>query len=297
MFKLIDKRIRFLQISIIIIVLGLISLGIFGLKSGIDFSAGSILTIRFDQQVDINELKNELQVLGHDNAIVQTTGGDDILIRTLELSSVEKDMLKDGLEQRFGPLTEEGFESVDPYIARQTSLTAAIAVAVASIGILLYITWAFRRMPKPFHYGSCAIVALIHDAFIVIGVFSILGAIFDLELNLVFVIGLLAVIGYSVNNTVVVFDRIRENQLNAQKPDFEIVVNKSLSETIIRSLATSLTTIIVVLSLLFFVGSSIQNFAIVMLTGIIAGTYSSLFLAPSILIIWEQREWRYLISR
>ncbi|MBA7709678.1 Protein translocase subunit SecF [subsurface metagenome] len=169
-------------------------------------------------------------------------------------------------------------------------------MAVAAVGILLYITWAFRRMPKPFHYGTCAIVALVHDALIALGIFSILGAILGWEINLMFIIGILAVIGYSVNNTVVVFDRIRENLLKSVRPDFEAVVNSSLAQTLIRSLNTSLTTIIVILALMLFVGAQIQNFAVVMLIGIIAGTYSSLFIAPSILVIWEKGEWPRLLK-
>jgi preprotein translocase subunit SecF len=152
-------------------------------------------------------------------------------------------------------------------------------------------------MPKPFRYGTGAIIALLHDALVALGVFSILGAIFDWEINLMFIIGILAVIGYSVNNTVVVFDRIRENLIKTHRPVFTEVVNASLAQTFIRSVNTSLTTVIVILALMLFVGAQIQNFVIVMLIGIIAGTYSSLFVAPSILVIWERREWRRLLPR
>ncbi|GAH36194.1 unnamed protein product, partial [marine sediment metagenome] len=146
-------------------------------------------------------------------------------------------------------------------------------------GILLYVTWAFRRMPKPFHYGTCAIIALTHDALVALGVFSILGGILNWQINLMFITGILAVIGYSVNNTVVIFDRIRENLKMSERTDFEIVVNNSLVETLGRSVNTSLTTLIVVLALLLFVGASIQNFVVVLVIGIIAGTFSSIRLA------------------
>jgi preprotein translocase subunit SecF len=293
--NIIANRFRFLFISGLVILAGLVSLGAFGLKAGIDFSSGSLLTLSFEQTVEINELKGELDSLGYDNAIVQTTGEGDFLIRTQQLTTAEKTQLKNDLADEFSAVTEKGFENVDPVIASQTAQTAAIAVAVAAIGILLYITWAFRRMPKPLHYGSCAVIALLHDALISLGVFAILGAILGWEINLMFIIGILAVIGYSVNNTVVVFDRIRENLLKTERPVLETVVNQSLSETIVRSLNTSLTTIVVILALLLFVGSTIQNFAVVMLIGIIAGTYSSLFVAPSILVIWENGQWRRLL--
>ena len=294
---IIGKRFRFLAISGLVILAGIISLGVFGLKAGIEFSSGSQLTLRFEQPVETDQMKQELGALGHDNAIVQTTGEGDFLIRTFELSTNEKVALEEGLESAFGPFTERGFENIDPVIARQTAQTAAIAVAVAAVGILLYVTWAFRRMPKPFRYGTGAIIALLHDALVALGVFSILGAIFGWEVNLMFIIGILAVIGYSVNNTVVVFDRIRENLLRAHRPVFTEVVNASLAQTFIRSVNTSLTTVIVILALMLFVGAQIQNFAAVMLAGIIAGTYSSLFVAPSILVIWERREWRRLLPR
>ncbi len=294
---IIGKRFRFLAISGLVILAGIISLGVFGLKAGIEFSSGSQLTLRFEQQVETDQMRQELATLGHDNAIVQTTGEGDFLIRTFELSAKEKVALEENLEIAFGPFTERGFENIDPVIARQTARTAAIAVAVAAIGILFYVTWAFRRMPKPFRYGTGAIIALLHDALVALGVFSILGAIFDWEINLMFIIGILAVIGYSVNNTVVVFDRIRENLIKTHRPVFTEVVNASLAQTFIRSVNTSLTTVIVILALMLFVGAQIQNFVIVMLIGIIAGTYSSLFVAPSILVIWERREWRRLLPR
>jgi len=211
-----------------------------------------------------------------------------LLIRLPELSGTAQKDLKAGLTASFGALEVKEFDAVSPMVAAETARNAAIAVAIAAIGILLYITWAFHRMPNPFHYGTCAIAALIHDALVALGAFSILGGILDWEINLMFVTGILAVIGYSVNNTVVVFDRIRENLTRDTRSGFEVVVNNSLVETLSRSLNTSLTTLFVVLALFFFVGASIQNFAIVLLIGIIAGTYSSLFIAPSLLVVWRK---------
>ena len=295
MFDIIGKRFRFFLISGIVLLIGIISLASFGLKSGIDFSSGSLLTLGFEQEVTVAEVKQELDNLGYDNAIVQITGEGDIIIRASELTTAEKGQLEENLGANLGPVEELSFENVDPLIARQTAQTAAIAVAIAAIGILLYITWAFRRMPKPFRYGACAVVALIHDTLVALGIFSILGGILGWEVNLIFITGILAVIGYSVNNTVVVFDRIRENLLRSSSTSFEVTVNNSLAQTLTRSLNTSLTTIIVVLALLLFVGSTIQNFSAVLLIGIIAGTFSSLFIAPSLLVVWERGEWRRFI--
>ncbi|MFC1902834.1 protein translocase subunit SecF [Chloroflexota bacterium] len=291
MFDIAGKRFRFFLISGAVILVGIIALVVSGLKPGIEFGSGSMLTVHFEQKVEQAELKQELASLGYSNAIVQSTGEGNFLIRTKELTSGEKTTLEDALTTKFGSLAEREFYSVSPMIATETAQNAGIAVAVAAIGILLYVTWAFRRMPNPLHYGTCAIIALVHDLLVVLGIFSILSGILDWEINLMFITGVLAVIGYSVNNTVVVFDRIRENLRKGLSRDFEVVVNGSLVETLGRSLNTSLTTLFVVLALLLFVGASILNFAIVLFIGIIAGTFSSVCIAPTLLVVWEKREW------
>ncbi|MFC1992998.1 protein translocase subunit SecF [Chloroflexota bacterium] len=290
-FDIIGKRFWFFFISGIVILIGIVSLAVFGLKPGIEFSSGSLTTLRFEQEVDQGELRQEMATLGLGDVIVQRTGEGDFFIRTRELTGTEKTHVEDSLEARFGPLTEREFNSVSAMVAAETVHNAGIAVAVAAVGILLYVTWAFRRMPRPFHYGTCAIIALVHDALIALGVFSVLGVVLNWEINLMFITGILAVIGYSVNNTVVVFDRIRENLTLGVSVDFEAVVNNSQIETLGRSLNTSLTTLFVVMALFFFVGASIQNFAVVLLIGIIAGTFSSVCVAPALLVVWEKREW------
>ncbi len=291
MFDITGKRFWFFITSGIIILLGIVSLATFGLKAGIEFSSGSLMTLSFEKDVDHDKLRQELAILDYTNAIVQRTGEGDFLIRLPELSDEAKTELEVGLTAKFGNLEVRGFEDVSPMVAAETTRNAVIAVAVAAVGVLLYITWAFRRMPKPFHYGTCAIVALLHDVLVVLGIFSILGGLLEWEINLMFITGTLAVIGYSVNNTVVIFDRIRENLTKGVSSNFEIVVNNSLVETLSRSLNTSLTTLIVVLALLLFVGASIQNFAVVLMIGIIAGTYSSICVAPQLLLVWERGEW------
>ncbi len=291
MFDIVGRRFRLFLISGIVIFIGLISLLTFGLKAGIEFSSGSMLTVDFEREVEQAQLKQGLADLGYSNVIIQRTGAGDFLIRTRELVSEEKPQLIEALTARFGNLTEPEFSSVSPMIATETARTAAIAVAVAAVGILLYVTWAFRRMPKPFHYGTCAIIALVHDALVAMGIFSILGGILNWQVNLMFITGILAVIGYSVNNTVVIFDRIRENLKLNEHADFEVVVNNSLVGTLGRSVNTSLTTLIVVLALLLFVGVSIQNFVVVLMIGIIAGTYSSICVAPTLLVVWDKGEW------
>jgi preprotein translocase subunit SecF len=289
------KRFVFLILSEIVVLIAIVALGVFGLKPGIEFGSGSLLAVSFQQEVNQGDLEAELASLGYSDVIIQRTGTGDFFIRTKEITVADKTALEDALTARFGPLTEEEFDSISSMVAGETVRNAIIAVAVAAVGILLYITWAFRKMPKPFRYGACGIIALVHDVLVVTGVFAILGVVLGWEINLMFITGVLAVIGYSINDTVVVFDRIRENLSRGISPDFEVVVNTSLVETMSRSLNTSLTTLFVVLALILFVGASIQNFAVAMLIGIVAGTYSSIFVASHLLLVWEKGEWGRLV--
>jgi preprotein translocase subunit SecF len=297
MFDIVGKRIWFFAISLVLILVCVIALAVLGLKPGIDFSSGSIMTLSFEEAVTAKDVGEELTRLGYTAQVEESQG--KIIIHTVELTAAERSTIEQGLVEKFGPIDEEakGFESVSPIIAKETARIAGIAVGVAAIGILLYITWAFRRMPRPLRYGTCAVVALVHDVLVVLGIFAIFGSFMNWEVNLMFITGILAVIGYSVNNTVVVFDRVRENLRQGMSTDFEFVVNSSLVETLGRSLNTSLTTLAVVLALVLFVGVSIQNFAVVLLIGVIAGTYSSLFVAPQLLVVWEQGKWSGFIRR
>lgn len=299
MFDLTGKRHWFFLISALVILAGIICLATVGLPLGIEFQSGSKLRISFEQTISQNELRAELTALGYSNAIIQNeitaSGHGDFLIRTEKISGEQKEALLTDLSAAFGPLTELEFNNVSPEVATETGSNTIIAVIAAAIGILLYVTWAFRRMPRPFHYGTCGVIALTHDVLVVIGVFAILGAFFGWQVNLMFITGVLAVIGYSINNTVVIFDRIRENINRGISSDIEVVVNSSLVETLGRSLNTSLTTLLVVLAMLLFVGANIMNFAVVLIIGIIVGTYSSLFIAPLFLLTWEKRQWRRLL--
>jgi preprotein translocase subunit SecF len=297
MFDIVGRRKWFFAFSLVLILVSVIVLAVVGLRPGIDFSSGSITTLSFEEVVTPEDVEGELVHLGY-NAQVEESQGK-IIIHTVELTDAERAEMEQSLVAKFGPIDEEskGFENVSPIIAKETARIAGIAVGVAAIGILIYITWAFRRMPKPLRYGTCAVIALVHDVLVVLGVFAIFGSFMNWEVNLMFITGILAVIGYSVNNTVVVFDRIRENLRQGVSADFEVVVNTSLVETLGRSLNTSITTTVVVIALVLFVGVSIQNFAVVLLIGVIAGTYSSLFIAPQLLVVWEQGRWSGFIRR
>jgi preprotein translocase subunit SecF len=290
------------MVSGVMILIGIIFLSIGGLQMGNEFKSGSQLRVSFDEQVvSQSDLRTALADMGYGNAVIQSeitaSGQGDYLIRTSEISGAAKVKLVEDLGATFGAVTELEFNNVSPEVATETGRNAIIAVAVASIGILLYVTWAFRRMPRPFRYGTCGIIALVHDVLVVVGVFAIFGFALDWQINVMFITGVLAVIGYSINNTVVIFDRIRENITRGVSNDFEVVVNFSIVETLGRSINTSLTTLIVAVALLLFVGTSILNFAVVLIIGILVGTYSSMFVAPLLLLAWEKRDWKKLAAK
>jgi preprotein translocase subunit SecF len=295
--NIIGKRFWLFLISGVLIIAGIISMSTFGFKSGIEFSSGSMLTVRFETPVDYDQFKQAIVKLGYTDAIIQSTGTGEFLIRTRELTEDEKTQLEATLTTQFGKLSESQFYSVSSLVATETTRNAAMAVAVALVGILLYVTWAFRKMPSPFRFGTCSVIALFHDVLVTAGLFSLFGGILGWEINLMFITGILTIIGYSINNTIVVFDRIRENQIKGISADFETVVNSSVVETMGRSLNTSITVLIVTMALLLFVGSTIQNFAVVLLIGNVVGTFDSIFVAPGLLVVWDRGEWGRFIGR
>jgi preprotein translocase subunit SecF len=297
MLDIIGKRFWYFLISGILILVAIVSLVAFGLKPSIEFSSGSILSLRFETPVEYSDFTQEMTNLGYADAIIQRTGGGQFLIRTHELTDAEKAALENTLTSKFGVLSESSFNSVSPMVASETARNATIAIAVAMVGMLLYVTYAFRKMPRPFRWGTCFVIALLHDILVTVGLFSLLGYIFGWEMNLMFITGILAIVGVSLDNTIVVFDRMRENQRNGVSPDFEVVVNRSQIETLGRSLNTSITILITCLALLIFVGGTIQNFIIVLMIGVIAGTFDSVFVAPGLLVVWDKNEWGRFFGR
>ena len=289
----VGKRRWFFILSAIVIFPGVFSLLIPpALSLGIDFTGGSTLTVKFDEPVDDENVRDQLTLLGHPEASVQASRGIDYFIRTSELETRggdERAALLDGLRELAGIESSE-FASVSGVIAGDTVRNSILIVVISAIAILLFVTYAFRSIPSPFRYGVAAIVALVHDLLIVLGIFSILGKVLDVEVNLMFITGLLFVIGYSVNDTIVVFDRIRENVSRVPGQALETSVNLSILETFGRSLNTSLTILFAVLALLLLGGESIRNFLLVLFIGVIAGTYSSICIASQVLVVWETGE-------
>ena len=285
---IVKRRRWFLLLSLLVILLATFSLLIPPtLRAGIDFTGGVAITVAFEEGVETADVRDKVISLGHEEAIVQSLSGNAFFIRVRELLPEGGRQELENALRTLSPLNVESSEAISPAVGAETVRNAIIALVVASIAILLYITWAFRHVPNPFRYGVCAIIALLHDVLIVLGVFSVLGKVADVEVNAIFIIGVLTVIGYSINDTIVVFDRIRENVIRHVGSPLEEVVNVSIRETIGRSLNTSATTLLVVVALLLFGGSTIQTLLVVLLVGIIVGTYSSIFVASLLLVAWE----------
>ena len=259
----VDKRKWFFLFSLLVIVPGVIFLIIApGLNPGIDFIGGSSTNLSFESEVNQNNVRIELSRLGHTDATVQTLGDGTFEIRTKELDESSKKELVETLQNQLSPegVTVLSFDLVSPMVARETVVAALWAVLFAAIGIFFYLWWAFRSVPNPFRYGVAAIVALIHDTLVVVGIFAILGELLGIEVNTMFLIALLTVIGYSVNDTIVVFDRLRENITIYPNRTLQDNANMSISESMGRSVNTSLTLLLTLIALILFGGETIRVF-------------------------------------
>jgi preprotein translocase subunit SecF len=310
MIDFVGKKRWFFLISEILVIIGIISLVISQiqinspLQLGIDFTGGTSMILQFtpadSHEVSWHDLQGQLRQemaeLGYDEARIQGAGEGSFIIYTREITSNEASELAGKLGTELDSQVEiTDYYLVSATVAAETARNALIAVIIAAVAMMFYIVWAFRRMPSPFRWGTCAIIALIHDVFIIVGIFSILGWVTGVAIDALFITGLLAVVGYSINNTVVIFDRIRENVSRRIKPDFAEIVNDSLIETLGRCLNTALTTLFVLLALFLFGGATIHYFVLVLLFGVVIGTYSSICISSQLLVVWEKREWRALL--
>jgi preprotein translocase subunit SecF len=300
MIDIVKRRYLYFGISLLVIIPGMIGLLVWGLPLAIDFKGGSLLDIRFDtgtvpqpSQVTVLYTEN-----GFSDSIVQTSGTDGLIIRSLEMTDDQRNQLVSAMESRFNmTITVQRFESVGPSVGQEVAKRAAGAVGLAALGILLYITYAFRGVSHAFRYGVAAIIAMLHDVAVVVGVEAIVAHFFKWEVDSLFLTALLTVIGFSVHDTIVVFDRIRENLNIYRRLPYETVVNHSIVQTLVRSINTQLTVMLTLLTLALFGGITIRHFVVTLLVGVFSGTYSSIFNASPILVVWENREWQTWFRR
>lgn len=269
------------------------ALGFFGLNLGIDFTGGSLLELEYEnERPTIESIQESLRELDLGSLSVQHTGNMGVLVRMKDISEpVHQQVLSllgDGVQ-------ELRFESIGPVIGKELREKTLLLVGLAMAVVILYIAFAFRRTAeriRPWHWSFAAMIASFHDILLPLGVFAVLGEYAGIQVTIPVVVALLTVVGYSINDTVVVFDRIRENIFKHIGFDFKDTVKQALYQTWFRSLSTSLTTLAVLLSMYLFGGSTLKDFAFMLMIGIVAGTFSSLFLAPSLLLVWRKELFR-----
>ncbi len=298
MWDIVGKRYLWFGLSLLIIVPGLLALLLWGMPVAIDFTGGSLLDIRFNSTPPQSEqIKAIYARFGYEDAVVQTVGDLGYQIRTKAMDDATKNQISDAIRSELGPFTELEFGTVSGTISGEVVRQAALTVAIAAVGIMIYLWFAFRQVPHAFRYGVAAIIAMLHDVLVMIGTAAILGKLFGWEVDSLFLTALLTVIGFSVHDTIVVFDRVRENLIRRRGERFEAIVNHSIMQTLDRSLNTTLTVLFTLLALVLFGGLTIRHFVLVMLIGIMSGAYSSIFNAAQILVVWEYREWRTWFRR
>ena len=292
MVKFVERKWWYFAFSGLLIVPGLVFLLLGGLKPGIEFKGGTLLDARFDTPPSVAEVTALMSSLKHDEAIVQAAEGGRIEIRTFEMKPEELVAVESALREKFGASVKDiNHEVVSPSFSGELIENAVRAITLASVLIVLLIAFAFRNFGwAAFRYGLAAIISLLHDAALVLGLFAILGYFFNVEIDSLFVTAVLTIIGFSVHDTIVVFDRIRENLRLNPGEALNPVINFSIMQTLARSVITSLTVVFTLLALYLFGGFSMRNFALALLVGIVSGTYSSIFNASQIVSLWQEVE-------
>jgi preprotein translocase subunit SecF len=290
--NIIGKKYWYFLFSLIIIIPGVFSLLFYGLNLSVEFTGGSNMTFAFPNKVSDKETKQISKVFTQNKIRIQnlSVSGNQIFIKSQPVDEKQDILITQEIKSTLGNFQQQSYETIGPTIGSETLRNAIYALIIASILIVLYITWSFRSVPKPtssFRFGVCAIIALIHDVLVLLGLFSIFGHFLGVEIDSLFVTAALTVIGFSVHDTIVVFDRIRENLKRVGGENFSEVVNNSILQTLDRSLNTSLTVVLVLIALLLFGGDSIKWFVVALLIGIISGTYSSIFNASPLLVVWQ----------
>lgn len=299
MLPLIQKRKYAYWLSSILTVLSIVAIALWGLRLSIDFKGGTLMEVRFSEgkTVEISQVQSTLEsVEGMRSLAVQPSDERGMIIRYLASDEGLNEKVLEQLKGVDADVEQVRVDFIGASVSQQIKRNALLAVGLAIVAIALYIAWAFRKVSRPvssWHYGVMANVALFHDLLITIGVFAFLGKFFEIEVGVSFIAALLTILGFSVHDTIVVYDRVRENLLRSRtKESFETVVNTSLNETLARSFNTSFTVVIVLLAITVFGGESIRYFALALLVGVSAGTYSSIYVAAALLVTgyeWQKK--------
>ena len=299
--NILGKRYYFFLFSLLLIVPGLIVLAINGMPLSIDFIGGTALEVQFatGNVPDTAQVKAIYDNLGITDAQIQTTSDNTLFIRSSALSSEINNEVMAKLREASGrDVTILRSDTVGPTISQQVATRALLAIGIAALAVIIYIAFAFRGLPHALRYGVCAIIAMLHDILVVISVTAIGGQLFGWQVDSLFLTALLTVIGFSVQDKIVVFDRIRENSSILRKLPFEQLANHSIIQTLQRSINTQLMTVeYMLLAIALFGGVTLREFAVILLVGLLMGTYSSIFVAAPLLVVWENKEWRTWFGR
>lgn len=298
--NIVARRYLYFAISLVLIVPGLIGVFIWGLPLSIDFTGGSYAELKFDSGTtpDLHEVRALYTEMNVEDAQPRTSGPDQLIVRTAPIDNAKMDQIVAEMSTRFNSeVTVLRFDSVGPSIGQEVAVRAAAAIGLAALGIMLYIWYAFRGVKNSYRYGVAAIIAMLHDIAVIFGVQAFLSHFLGWEIDSLFLTAVLTVASFSVHDTIVVFDRIRENAQTSRKVPFETVVNNSINQTLTRSINTQLTVFLTLMALLLFGGSTLRHFVSILLIGVLSGTYSSIFNAAPILVVWENREWKRWFKR
>ena len=305
--NLIKHRYLYFAISLVVIIPGMLALVFWKLPLGIDFTGGSLLDVQFKSGnpptfAQVAQIYSDFSTPAANitDPVIQPLGTDSLSIRSREMNDVTKAKVVAALKDKYGggqDVVIQNFTQVSAAVGQEVARAASIAVAMAAIAILIYIWIAFRKVSHPFRYGTAAVIAMLHDVLVVIGMEAIFGHFLGWQVDSLFLTALLTVIGFSVHDTIVVFDRIRENSNIYRRVEYETVVNHSIVQTLDRSINTQLTVMITLLALALFGGTSIRHFVVILLVGVFSGTYSSIFNASPILVVWENKEWHNWFKR
>ncbi len=293
MFDIVGKRKIWFILSGLVIIPGVIAIIAGGLHLGIDFTGGSLIRIAYPEgRPPVTEIADTVSTFEVGTPVVQPLGDTEVTIRIKNIDQETYNSIISSLNEARGPIEEQAFESIGPTVGQELRQKAIVAIILVLVFIILYISFAFRkagsRIVKSWVYGLGALIALFHDLLVVIGVFAILGWFLKVEIDALFITALLTVLGFSVHDTIVVYDRVREQMKRHPNESFPRIVNMSVNETLIRSINTSLTTLLVLFALYLFGGDSIRYFILALIIGIAAGTYSSIYIASPLLVIWHQ---------
>ena len=276
----------------VLLLASLISLLVFGLRFSIDFSGGSILEVNFGESRPENPaIQEKLKDLNLGEMVIQPIGANGVIMRMKEVDEDIHQQIISRLQEIQPKIEEKRFESIGPVIGKELRQKTIILIIVSLAALLIYITVAFRKISRPlssWQYGIISIIALFFDVLIPVGVFAFLGKLYNVQFSIPIVIALLTLLGYTINDKVVVFDRVRENLLKTKGGDFNACVNQSLNQILVRSISTGSCTLLVLLAIFFFGGETLKYFSLTLIIGIIVGTYSSLFLASPLLVSWQK---------